>query len=94
MHVQSMKAKHELQLINTVKQLLEKQGEYEKNFHKQNEKFETQQTLINTFSSKFEDVKMKNVELAGKVDILGGRLNEVEKKDVELVGKVEIIEKI
>ena len=37
---------------------------------------------------------MKHVELAGKAEILGGRLYEVEKKDVELVGKVEILEKI
>ena len=91
MHVQSMKAKHELQLVNTVKQLLEKQGEYEKNFHKQNEKFETQQTLINTLSSKLEDVEKKDVEFVGKVENLGRRFDADEKKYVEFVGKFEIL---
>ena len=92
-----MKTKHELQLMATVKQLMEKQGENVTNFEKQNKKIEAQQIFFNT---QLEDLERKNAELTGQVesqnvanDHLNEKLNEVERKNVVLDEKVETLSK-
>ena len=95
-----MKVKHELQLLNTFKQLLAKQENNVIQQNKLNEKFETQQIL---FSKKLEDLQKKNIELDSKLDraektnvklvekigYLGKKLELVEKHNCELVEKIE-----
>ena len=97
MHIQAMKAKHDLQLVNTVKQLLEKQGDDVTKFVKQNEQIETQQILIETLSTKLDAVERKNFELAQKAEnqnlvnaSLNERMEKVEKRNIELDEKVEL----
>ena len=89
MHVQSMKVKHELLLVDVVKQLHNIQGNNSTNFEKQNEKLETQQTLIKTLFTRLNAVEKKNAEFVDQVKTLNEKLDAVENKNVDLVGQVK-----
>ena len=91
-----MKEKHDLQLVNTVKQLLAKQGDNVTSFEKQTEKFENQQTLIKTLSTRLNALESRNIELVEKVESqrvenvrISERLDKVERQNVGLVERVE-----
>ena len=89
MHVQSMKVKHELLLVDVVKQLHDIQGNNSTNFEKQKEKLETQQTLIETLFTRLNAVEKKNAEFVDQVKTLNEKLDAVENKNVDLVGQVK-----